>query len=950
VIETPAIVDNYNYFRAVLRGDCGEVFTQIVSVERLNITTAQPGTISVKDLQVCANGKTELRLQNYSGQIIRWEYNNSYDFTNPRVINSTDAVIETPAIVDYITNFRAVLRGECGEIFTPIVSVIRLTTSGYVSGSEAGCTGKTTKLKVSNYLGRIDRWESSPANGNVWTPITQTGDQITTSALTADTKFRVVLQIPTCDPVYSNEFTVKVIAQLKGGIISPAVKDGCIAYQGYTDYETFTLTDHEGSIKYWQISTDNGTTWKRSNGYGTTYYFTTERTTWLRAVVQAEGCDSVFSAIAKFNVTPYVKIGNLQASDYAVCKSTPFPIALDVSGSDNSIIRWEKTTDANCYSGWTTITHTLSGYLVDNLQQTTCFRAVAGSACATLNSNFVKINVMEQAEAGNITLSKALVCADDFIIMTLSNYKGNILGWQISTDGRTWREVNRSNGNLSLNPKVTQNTRFRVKVGMEGCGEVFSEPVFIEVRPKVNTGTLIAPTSICRGEKVVIKLTGNNRRIIGWQEFGTSDQPAMVYIKDSTINFTLYNTRSYRAVLEGCMPNETTYTETIKITVNPCFVCKAPLNFRMVENRGTRVRLAWSQNFVGAQNELSYRSFGASQWTVLPLTAEQSIEISGLTSCTNYEARIRSIANGTFSEYSSVITFQPVTQPNAPTASQVTQTNAMIQWNGTASVYQIRYRVRGTTNWTTSSVIINQTSRLVIGLKNRTTYEVQVRAACSENQPFPDWNENTVIFTTGQTIALCTERKPSAPSNVTVSNVKNNKATVRWTNIADSRGTAVIYGLSSVSPSRWTQVLLCSPNDSLVMTGLQANKQYRVRVRTLCEQCTQHGGTDKKSDWVNIPDFKTLNGKEESVFETDEAQVQVYPNPNNGNFRLSLPENYSENTVHLQLLDLSGRLVWFNEQVFTPTLSIQPENISAGTYVLQVRSGSFVHHLRIIVE
>ena len=84
------------------------------------------------------------------------------------------------------------------------------------------------------------------------------------------------------------------------------------------------------------------------------------------------------------------------------------------------------------------------------------------------------------------------------------------------------------------------------------------------------------------------------------------------------------------------------------------------------------------------------------------------------------------------------------TVPTNVNASNVSATGATISWDAVpAATYDVRYRVSGTSSWTTNAV--NGASTILSGLSATTSYEVQVRSKCdSGNSAF----SASVNFTT----------------------------------------------------------------------------------------------------------------------------------------------------------------------------------------------------------
>ncbi|OJJ17628.1 hypothetical protein BKI52_27590 [marine bacterium AO1-C] len=85
--------------------------------------------------------------------------------------------------------------------------------------------------------------------------------------------------------------------------------------------------------------------------------------------------------------------------------------------------------------------------------------------------------------------------------------------------------------------------------------------------------------------------------------------------------------------------------------------------------------------------------------------------------------------------------------PGNVASANVTQNAATVSWNAVsgATQYTVRYRVSGTSSWTTANAG-TQTSYSISGLSSNTTYEVQVSATCaSGTSPY----SASINFTTG---------------------------------------------------------------------------------------------------------------------------------------------------------------------------------------------------------
>lgn len=133
-----------------------------------------------------------------------------------------------------------------------------------------------------------------------------------------------------------------------------------------------------------------------------------------------------------------------------------------------------------------------------------------------------------------------------------------------------------------------------------------------------------------------------------------------------------------------------------------------------------------------------YRKVGDSNWSDGEVTSN-SRSLTGLTPNTRYEVRARAHNETGWGSYKSDIYFW--TKPQAGTASAqcvrnntTNSLNIKVNTAGTydpaVNRYQIRYRLSGSSTWTTMTDSANQT-QTISGLTTGSTYEIQVRARTS---------------------------------------------------------------------------------------------------------------------------------------------------------------------------------------------------------------------------
>lgn len=161
------------------------------------------------------------------------------------------------------------------------------------------------------------------------------------------------------------------------------------------------------------------------------------------------------------------------------------------------------------------------------------------------------------------------------------------------------------------------------------------------------------------------------------------------------------------------------------------------------------------------------------------------------------------------------------------------QFSAAVTWEGDAANYNIRYRLKGTENWTTKNT--DETSYTIEGLESEKEYEYGIQSICSEaDGDQSEWTE-TKSFTT-----LAITCFP--PTNIqAVPTYKS--ATITWEGTADNYEIGFRKGTEE-----WTTSEVAGKTKEF--TDLEAETVYSIRLRSICS------ATDM-SAWSSAVEFTT---------------------------------------------------------------------------------------------
>jgi len=134
--------------------------------------------------------------------------------------------------------------------------------------------------------------------------------------------------------------------------------------------------------------------------------------------------------------------------------------------------------------------------------------------------------------------------------------------------------------------------------------------------------------------------------------------------------------------------------------------------------------------------------------------------------------------------------------------------------------------------------------------------------------------------------------------------------------------------------------------------------KYRIKVRALCDGCSDKALSGKKSnftafyEWIQ-PNARLEDGSEiSSETETISEPPIVYPNPNNGSFNLSYQSNES-GSAYMGLLDITGRLVWSQNyaiQEGNNVFTLNDLGLSSGMYILNWVTPKGKQTVKVVVE
>lgn len=173
--------------------------------------------------------------------------------------------------------------------------------------------------------------------------------------------------------------------------------------------------------------------------------------------------------------------------------------------------------------------------------------------------------------------------------------------------------------------------------------------------------------------------------------------------------------------------NKYIYLDELSVTAKPC---EMPKQLK-ADASSTGAVVTWAAGSDEAEWNLRYRAVGDEDWKEVKELAEPTYTLSGLVSGTEYEVQVQaSCSTDKQSGWTTSAIFTPQCPvPSNLRVSQITDTEALVAWEGTETQYNLQYREKNTEEWTTISAIEGKET-LLNELSGTTSYEVQVQSAC----------------------------------------------------------------------------------------------------------------------------------------------------------------------------------------------------------------------------
>jgi hypothetical protein len=309
----------------------------------------------------------------------------------------------------------------------------------------------------------------------------------------------------------------------------------------------------------------------------------------------------------------------------------------------------------------------------------------------------------------------------------------------------------------------------------------------------------------------------------------------------------------------------------------------------------------------GAQDyRMRFRPQGAINWNTSTI-ATNSRTISNLSFNTSYELQLRVRESATAQgEYTTIYTFTTPAAPNYPVCNapasinhQVNSSSATtITWNSVSNGATYAIEMKPTSSAVWGGTTIADTSHTFSALSPSTSYNYRVRTNCTPGTSCANFSAYTSV---GTFTTLASNALPTClpPTNLNISNLATNSATLTWTAAANAQ----IYFVQMKPASSTVWGGGSTVANTRTFNNLSANTAYNYRIRTTCSVGTT---ANSISAFTTAGTFTTNPLPSNALFGSPEAASSVYPNPTNNELHVAFFTTQTS-PVYCMLFDITGR-------------------------------------------
>ena len=138
----------------------------------------------------------------------------------------------------------------------------------------------------------------------------------------------------------------------------------------------------------------------------------------------------------------------------------------------------------------------------------------------------------------------------------------------------------------------------------------------------------------------------------------------------------------------------------------------------------------------------------------------------------------------------------------------------------------------------------------------------------------------------------------------------------------------------------------------LLMLGITLSAFAQSRVNYTYDAAGNRlSGLSSQLRMAAIADIEDEETEPQEIYsdEINQSNIRIYPNPTKGILKVEITRMDETNTIHIQLYDMSGRII-VNEPNAAPFTDLNISDQPAGTYILKILSDNRTTRWKIIKQ
>jgi uncharacterized repeat protein (TIGR01451 family) len=689
----------------------------------------------------------------------------------------------------------------------------------------------------------------------------------------------------------------------------------------------------------WQVSTNGGASFNNIPGETSTNLVfpnvTLSQNNYRYRVIVSNACPSSVTSNAAILSVSNPSFIATQPTAQAGCAGSTVVFGITTSGGAPDSVQWQVSTDGgatyNNMVGQNSLSLALlniSSSLNNNLYRIQIF------SCATNpeNSQSAILTVNSSASISTQPADESS-CVGNNVSFTVSTTGTSLTyQWQVSTDGGlTFSNLTGQTGSTLQITGLTlaqNNNKYRVIVSSSVCpGPLTSSAATLTISNTPSIQTQPSGTTVCSGSNASFSIYASGSGLTYQWQISTDGGNTFSNINgetNSTLNINAVtgsqNGNRYRVLIgSNCSAGNIT-SSSAPLTVSPqTAISIQPADVTVCAQGNAQFSVAANGDGLTYQWQIS--TDGGNNYSNMPGENGTSLSLTAVSSSMNnnkYRVVIQSTYCGSSSSNAgTLLVSQPASissQPQDFSACSGSTASVSVSATGTSLSYQWSKSTDGGTNFNNISGANNSTySFVVASTDNGNVYRVSItEASCGS--------------LVSSSALLIVNLSPVVTITASPSNVLLPGQTIQL-NASSNPGSNSFNWFKNGNS-------ITGQNGSSISITANGAGTYTASV-TDANNCT---GT---SNAIVIRDSVPSNSF-------------IYPNPNRGEFKVTVPSNIANSNLNITLYDSKGSRVYIKTYAFTvgAVLEVNVKTLSSGIYavVLSDKDGNIIRTGKVLID